>query len=405
MSLLDILSDEGAWIDFYEQKVDPTYFRISDAQELFQYVREKRYLPVVERIFSGEGLSVPQKKRISKSDTSKKRIVYSLPDDEASVLKLLTWLMIRKYDWFLSDNLYSFRPNYGAKDALRKLTSNPKIPQCYSYKLDVRNYFNSIDVDLLLPVLKQLFSDDQPLYEFLASQLSDPRAIDNDTVIEEQKGVMAGMPYAVFFANVYLSRLDREFEKIPNVVYCRYSDDIIIFAKEKDTLDAAKEKLLNTLAEVHLEVNPDKVVETVPAQPWIFLGFECDGKRIDVSKVSVGKMKAKMRRKARSLDRWRRAKGKDGWMAARAFIKHFNKKLYTSESNSEVNWSWWYFPMITTEKSLKEIDAYMQDCVRFVATGSRTKSRFNFTYDQMKELGLQSLVNRWFAYKKSLCNN
>jgi hypothetical protein len=57
--------------------------------------------------------------------------------------------------------------------------------------------------------------------------------------------------------------------------------------------------------------------------------------------------------------------------------------------------------MITTEKSLKEIDAYMQDCIRFVATGSRTKSRFNFTYDQMKELGLQSLVNRWFTYKKT----
>lgn len=405
MSLLDILSDEGAWIDFYEQKVDPTYLRISDAQELFQYVREKRYLPVVDRILSGEGMSVPQKKRIAKSDTSKKRIVYSLPDDEATVLKLLTWLMIRKYDWFLSDNLYSFRPNYGAKDALRKLTSNPKIPQCYSYKLDVRNYFNSIDIDLLLPVLKQLFSDDLPLYEFLASLLSDPRAIDNDTVIKEQKGVMAGMPYAVFFANVYLTRLDREFEKIPNVVYCRYSDDIIIFAKEKDTLDTAKEKLLNMLAELRLEVNPDKVVETVPSQPWTFLGFECNGQEIDVSKVSVGKIKAKMRRKTRSLDRWRREKGKEGWMAARAFIKHFNKKLYTSESNSEVNWSWWYFPMITTEKSLKEIDAYMQDCIRFVATGSRTKSRYNFTYGQMKELGLQSLVNRWFAYKKSLCNN
>ena len=399
MSLLDILSDEGAWIDFYEQKVDPSYFRISDAQELFQYVRGKRYLPVVERIFSGEGLSVPQKKRIAKSVTSKKRIVYSLPDDEATVLKLLTWLMIRKYDWFLSDNLYSFRPNYGAKDALRKLTSNPKIPQCYSYKLDVRNYFNSIDIGLLLPVLKQLFSDDLPLYEFLSSQLSDPRAIDNDTVIKEQKGVMAGMPYAVFFANVYLTRLDREFEKIPNVVYCRYSDDIIIFAKEKDTLDTAKEKLLNMLAELRLEVNPDKVVETVPSQPWTFLGFECNGKEIDVSKVSVGKIKAKMRRKARSLDRWRREKGKDGWMAARAFIKHFNRKLYTSESNSEVNWSWWYFPMITTEKSLKEIDAYMQDCIRFVATGSRTKSRFNFTYDQMKELGMENLVNRWFKYK------
>ena len=75
-----------------------------------------------------------------------------------------------------------------------------------------------------------------------------------------------------------------------------------------------------------------------------------------------------MRRKARALEKWRRVKGKDGWMAARAFIKHFNRKLYTSECSSEVNWSWWYFPLITTDKSLTEIDAYMQDCVRYIAT-------------------------------------
>ena len=399
MSLLNILSDEKVWIDFYEQKVDPTYFRISDAQELFQYVRGKRYLPVVDRILRGEGLSIPQKKRIAKSDTSKKRIVYCLPEDETIVLKLLTLLMIRKYDWFLSDNLYSFRPNYGAKDALRKLTSDPEISQYYSYKLDVRNYFNSIDVNLLLPVLKQLFADDIPLYNFIALQLSDPRVLDGGAVVEESKGVMAGMPYAVFFANVFLTQLDREFEKIPDIIYCRYSDDIILFSKEKDILDAAKERLLNKLSYLRLEVNPDKVVETTPERPWTFLGFECNGRQIDVSKVSVEKLKAKMRRKSRALDRWRRSSGKEGWMAARAFIKHFNKKLYTSESSSEVNWSWWYFPMITTEKSLKEIDAYMQDCIRFVATGSRTKSRFNFTYDQMKELGMENLVNRWFKYK------
>lgn len=405
MSLLDMLSDEKVWIDFYERKVDPIYFRISDAQVLFKFIREKRYVPIVDRILKGEGLSIPQKNRIAKSGTSKKRIVYSLPEDEAIVLKLLTWLMIRKYDWFFADNLYSFRPRYGAVDALKRLTSNQKISQCYSYKLDVRNYFNSIDVELLLPVLKQLFDDDKPLYDFIVSQLSDPRAIDNGEIVEESKGVMAGMPFAGFFANVFLTKLDREFEGNNDVVYCRYSDDIIIFAKDKVALNSAKERLLNTLAELHLEVNPDKVVETEPNQPWTFLGFECNGSHIDVSRISVDKLKAKMRRKARSIDRWRRTKGKDGWMAARAFIKHFNKKLYTSESNSEVNWAWWYFPMITTDKSLKEIDAYMQNCVRFVATGSRTKLRYNFTYEQMKELGLQSLVNRWFTYKKSLLDN
>ena len=400
-SLLDILAEEKVWIDFYERKVDPVYFRLSDAKELFNYIRCKRYVPVVHGISSGRNLSIPKKKRIAKSDTSTKRIVYSLPQDEAMVLKLLTWLMIRKYDSFLSDNLYSFRPAYGAKDALKRLASDPEIPHCYSYKLDVSNYFNSIDVKLLLPMLEQLFSDDIPLYNFIAGELSDFRAVDGSEIVEEQKGVMAGIPYAVFLANVFLTPLDREFENIPGITYCRYSDDIILFSKDIDLLESAKERLHKYLSVHNLEVNQAKVKETLPGQPWTFLGFECNGNQIDVSRVSVQKLKARMRRKSRALDRWRRATGKDGWMAARAFIKHFNKTLYSSESSSEVNWSWWYFPLITTDRSLKEIDAYMQDCLRFVATGSRTKSRFNFTYDRMKELGLKTLVNSWFTFRKS----
>lgn len=401
MSLLNKLADQGVWIDFYEKKVDPTFCRISDAKNLFQYVRQRRYLPVVKRILEGEGLSIPQKKRVAKSDSSKKRIVYSLPEDETMVLKLLTWLMIRKYDTMLSDNLYSFRPNYSAKDALRRLQTLPDICEYYSYKLDVSNYFNSIDVELLLPMLEDLFTEDKQLYDFFTSMLKDPRVMDEGHFIEEQKGVMAGMPYAVFFANVFLTKVDRQFENIPGVIYCRYSDDIIIFTKDKQILEDAKLRLHDSLDQYNLSINHDKEVETSPGEPWTFLGFECDGTVIDVSKVSVEKLKAKMRRKARALNRWRESTGKEGWMAAKAFIKHFNKKLYASESSSEVNWSWWYFPLITTDKSLKEIDHYMQDCIRYVATGCRTKSRFDIRYEQMRELGLLTLVNTWWKTHKT----
>ena len=401
MSLLDKLSDEKVWIDFYERKVDPAFFRIADAKELFQYVRQKRYLPVVERIMNGRGLSIPIKKRIAKSGSSKKRVVYSLPEDETMVLKLLTWLMIRKYDACLPENLYSFRPHYGAKDALKKLVSMTCISEYYSYKLDVRNYFNSIDIDLLLPQLKSLFADDEPLYNFIASQLSDQRVMDEGVLIEERKGAMAGMPYAVFLANVYLTQLDRKFATIPGLIYCRYSDDIIIFSKDKSLLDNAKHQLHESLNEYHLAINYDKEVETIPGQKWTFLGFECDGKDIDVCEVSVQKLKAKMRRKARALRRWAEVNGKDGWMAARAFIKHFNNKLYTCDDRSEINWSLWYFPLITTNKSLKVIDHYMQDCVRYVMTGSRTKSRFNFRYGYIKQMGAITLVNEWYNYKNN----
>ena len=399
VSLLDSLGDMNVWVDFYEQKVGPDFFRLSDAKELFHYIRSGGYEPVVARILAGEGLSIPVKKRIAKADSTKKRVVYSMPEDETVVLKLLTWLMIRKYDSCLSRNLYSFRPHYGAKDTLRKLLKNTDIADSYSYKLDVSNYFNSIDVDLLLPMLKELFHDDEPLYRFISTQLRDPRAFQEGKVVEEKKGVMAGIPYAVFLANVFLSPLDREFEDMPEVVYCRYSDDIIIFSKDKEILEKARQRLHAYLDRVHLGINPAKVVETLPGESWTFLGFTCDGKDIDVSEVSVQKLKARMRRKARALQRWSRGEGKDGRMAVRAFIKYFNRKLYTSESASEVNWSWWYFPLITTDRSLKMIDAYMQDCIRFVATGSRTKSRFNFRYEQMKDLGLFTLVNMWYKYK------
>lgn len=404
MSLLDKLSDEKVWIDFYERKVDPAFFRISDAKELFQYVRQKGYLPVVERIKSGKGLSIPMKKRIAKSGSSKKRVVYSLPEDETMVLKLLTWLMIRKYDACLPDNLYSFRPHYGAKDALKKLVSMPDISEYYSYKLDVRNYFNSIDIDLLLPQLKSLFADDEPLYDFIASQLSDSRVMDEGVLIEERKGAMAGMPFAVFFANVYLTQLDKKFAAIPGLIYCRYSDDIIIFSKDKALLDETKTQLHEMIKELNLDINHDKEVETAPGQKWTFLGFECDGKEIDICEVSVQKLKAKMRRKARALRRWAEVNGKDGWMAARAFIKHFNKKLYTCDDRSDINWSLWYFPLITTDKSLKIIDHYMQDCIRYMVTGSRTKSRFHFRYQQMKELGLKTLVNEWYCHDAKVFN-
>jgi hypothetical protein len=87
-------------------------------------------------------------------------------------------------------------------------------------------------------------------------------------------------------------------------------------------------------------------------------------------------------------------------MAARAFVKYFNKRLYTSEDPHEINWSRWYFPLINTDRSLKVLDAYMQDCIRYIVTESRTKSRYNFRYEQMKDLGYRSLVHEWYLHRE-----
>jgi hypothetical protein len=112
----------------------------------------------------------------------------------------------------------------------------------------------------------------------------------------------------------------------------------------------------------------------------------------------VEKLKAKMRRKARALVRWQARKELDGVQAAKAFVRVFNRKLFENDAEHELTWVRWYFPLINTADSLKIIDAYSQQCIRFLATGRHTKAAYNFRYADMKALGYRSLVHEY--YKK-----
>jgi hypothetical protein len=183
----------------------------------------------------------------------------------------------------------------------------------------------------------------------------------------------------------------------------RYSDDIIIFTENEDELQSSINTIKKALSDNELEVNEEKEIITLPDNEWTFLGFSYNHGVIDISKVSFEKLKAKMKRKTRALARWGNKKGVDGEKVARAFIKRFNTKLYDNPVYSELTWTRWFFPIINTDKTLKQIDEYMLECVRYLATGKRTKSKYNFRYDTIKSLGYKSLVNEY--YKQTSENN
>jgi ABC-type amino acid transport system permease subunit len=60
-----------------------------------------------------------------------------------------------------------------------------------------------------------------------------------------------------------------------------------------------------------------------------------------------------------------------------------------------------FFPLITTDCSLHEIDLYAQQCIRTLSTGKHTKGAFNFRYEDMKTLGYITLVNRYYCHKSA----
>ena len=399
MSILHEIEKKETWEVFLERKIADGYLSATECGRLKQFIEKESYRPSVDKLLAGIPFSFPTKKEISKIGKQKKRVVYTFKHDENLILKLLTHLLIREYDYLFSPNLYSFRANSGVKKAIKKITSTPHIEDYYSYKIDISNYFNSIDIDKLLSTLEEVFAHDKELYAFTQMLLKNPYVKVGKQIIMEKKGAMAGTPIAVFLSNLYLTDLDRCFDKRDDIIYCRYSDDIIIFAKNRDTLEETKATILSHINTKGLSVNREKEVATLPGEEWSFLGFSYHKGIIDISRISKEKLKGKMRRKARALIRWKNRKNKEDNMAVRAFIKRFNKKLYDSDDPNETNWSRWYFPLINTDKSLKEIDAYMQECLRYTAVETHTKARFNFRYAQMKALGYRSLVNEWYKWK------
>ena len=399
MDILTQMEDPALWQDFLTYRKNSFRLTQQEEAELQAFIQKREYLPILNRIRAGEPFPHPRRAAISKKSTSKKRIVYVYPPKEAWVLKLMTHVLLWRYDHLFTPNLYSFRAGHGVKEAVGFLSSVPGIGQMWSYKADIRNYFNSIPVESLLPLLAEAIGEDPQLYRFLAALLRDPLVYDQGRLITEEKGIMAGCPLSTFLANLYLRELDRLFFQ-NHWLYARYSDDIILFAPNREELEDRIALIHRTLEERGLAINPEKESVTAPGEPWVFLGVSCHNGQVDVAPVSVEKIKAKMRRKMRALDRWADRNRVSGIHAAKAFIRVFNSKLFENPISNDLTWARWFFPLITTDRSLHEIDLYAQQCIRTLATGKHTKSAYNFRYEQMKELGYISLVNRYYSFRR-----
>lgn len=397
--MLELLSREECWKEFYEYKTS-LECPGSAEKELREFISARGYMPVCEAIYRHERFPLPRRAEISKLGKAKKRVVYTYPAAENTVLKLLTYLMLRKYDGLFAEGLYSFRPGRSAKDAVRRLKRTDGIAEMFSYKADISNYFNSVPVPLLLPKLKKVLDDDGELFTFLSSLLEEPFVTDGEGPRRDEKGIMAGTPLSSFYANLYLEELDRHFEEL-NTPYARYSDDIILFARSREETERHAEYIRAFLAERGLALNPEKEFFAAPEEGWTFLGFRCVGDTVDIAPATVMKLKKKMRRKERALRRWSDRNGIESERAAKAFIRIFNRKLLESPSDNELTWSYWFFSVINTADSLREIDRYAQDCLRRLISGKRTKARYNVRYEELKKLGYRSLVHEYYAFPEN----
>lgn len=405
VSIIDRINSIEEWQTFLNFKISSKSLSISEEKELVKFIDNKRYEYYYELIKDNNfPYDLPCKKIINKSGTDKKRIVYSFSNEENIVLKFIAFNLYQ-FDYYFNYNCYAFRRHYGVKDAIIKFKDNEEYAKKYCFKVDITNYFNSIDIDILLKKLVFVREQDEELFRLFEKILREDRVYENGNIVSDSHGAMAGMPCSPFFANVYLSDVDKYFEEY-GVEYFRYSDDVLIFADGKEDMEKIMNIFLTKVKENKLRLNESKVSLSKPYEPFEFLGFSYNKGIIDISDNTKRKIKSKIKRKANALRRWQRKKNLSSDKAAIGFIKAMNCKFYGGKNNGDVQedftWCRWFFPNIMVDTSLIEIDKYMQEYIRYIITGRHYKGNYRITYEQMKEWGYRSLVHEYYAKDRKI---
>lgn len=399
ISILEEAADDSQWQDFLTYKTERHHLPPAEEQELRDFLARRAYLPLCS-LAAQDGFpgQLPCKKAINKEGSRKKRIVYSFPGDVGIFLKFIAYRLYR-FDSYFTCNCYAFRQGHGVRQAISRLRREPRVSASYCLKADISDYFNSIDVDILLDKLDFVSKEDPQLYRLFSRLLSEDRVLENGQIVTDRHGAMAGTPVSPFFANVYLTETDRYFAQ-RNILYFRYSDDILLFAGTMEELQQYREILTEQITALGLTLNPDKVRVYAPGEPLEFLGFSYRDGQIDLSHNTIRKTKRRIRRKAAALGRWQRKKGLDPEKAAIGLIHTMNRKFYggnhREEDKDDFTWCRWFFPNLTTDTGLKEIDACLQQYIRYCVTGRHYKGNYRIRYDMLKQWGYRSLVHEYY---------
>ena len=191
----------------------------------------------------------PKTRRISKSDFRDRVVHHALCNIIEPILEKS----------FIFDS-YANRKGKGTLKALqrfdyfkRKVSKN-NTSNCYILKADIRKYFETVNHNILLSIIKKKIKDTRILW--LVRKILGNYGLKRE---RETRGMPLGNLTSQFFANVYLNELDQFVKhKLKAKYYIRYVDDFVILHRNKETLENYKKEIDNFLKTIKLELHPDK---------------------------------------------------------------------------------------------------------------------------------------------------
>ena len=152
-----------------------------------------------------------------------------------------------------------FQRKVSQNGQLIKNAQNRNQVQGYVFKADISHYFDNVDHEILINIIKRKIGDGKLIWLIR-------KVLNNFNSPIKGKGMPLGNYTSQFFANVYLNGLDYFVKhELKAKYYIRYVDDFVILHRSKKRLEYFKKRIIEFLKEIKLEPHSEKS-DIIPLQ-------------------------------------------------------------------------------------------------------------------------------------------
>ena len=227
-----------------------------DTKEIQKEVLEGDYIP-----FANEKIEMKLGEKI-------RPITLASTKDKIIQRTLLNGL--KEFDKCLSNKSYAYRPNKSPLKAINRTTDYLKRGYKFVFKSDIKNFFETINHDILSKILSKYIQDKKLLT--LLILFFKNGYIHKFDYSSHNVGVYQGDIISPFLSNIYLDVMDKFLER-QGFEFVRFADDFVVFANTQKELNKIEYKLTKILNLLKLSLNKEKTFITHKKRGFSFLGI------------------------------------------------------------------------------------------------------------------------------------